>query len=1154
MKFKLINGSLNYNKGLLNLMMRTFIVLFCTSVFSFNTSNGFSQNAKIVIDSDTLISVPDIFTLIEDQTDYQFIYDVNLIKDAPKVVLKKGIIRAGKLLKVVLEPIACTFEFTDNTLIVKKKTNLNAEVPVQDIFTIKGTVKDKNGIPVVGASVFVASNEPSGNAARSRDFITRGTATDFDGNFTIDASLNYFLAVSAIGYEFTYRQITTRQEFYEIVLNESVSKLDEVVVVGYGTTVKKDLTGSVGTVKAKEIQQIKSQTVDQALVGQIPGVFVESNSGAPGSGASVNIRGLSQINGDNQPLYVVDGVPIVVNTNFGTFAGAGNRENPLLTIDPNTIERIDVLKDASSAAIYGSRAANGVVLITTKKGRTNQASKFNFSYNTTLLRPTIKLDYLNANQYRQFATDLAQTRIDNATAGTTELAIINDPDNFFGSVDTDWQDEILNNTAIWNQYNFSVSGGTRKATYFVSASVNDQDGLFLGNTFKRYNFSTNIDTQITANFKAGGAISYTYSVNRQSGLSSLFFANFRPELPVFDADGNPSSVIPFPNRLRINPVENQGMIKDKAIAQNAFGSVYGELELVKNVKFRSQLGIGLTNDKSAVFSPSFTSPALLAELRGGPGGAILENQITAGYTTTFTNTLTYNGTINEHHSINAVAGVSWDHAFLNFETQDYAGFPDDFLLTDVNSAGSVTDFGSSAIESGLNSIFGRINYNFKDRYLVTFTARSDGSTKFGPENRRGFFPSGALAWNIHNEDFLGENHPISQLKLRASLGRTGTDNLPAFSYLPFYATLGQGLLYDGVNGIAVTNVPNPAIKWETTDQLDIGLEFGVFNGRLNGEVVYFEKNTSGLILLVPVPSETGSQNFNANIADVSNTGWEFSLGADVIRADNFRWNTSLNISFIKNNVDALNGGVNSALFGLNGIAEGEPIGFINGFEVASVAQTQQEIDDLNASAPSGAYYNFLSQPGDYIFRDLNGDGEITDDDRTNLGDINPDYFGGWNNSITYKNFSLAFNLQFVQGNDRRWAIPGRLRAVNLQENHIPIVFDTWRPDNTNATYARIGSNSHLETNSRDVYSGSYVRLRFLTLSFTLPQDLVNEIGLTSARLSLSGNNLFTITDYPGQDPENVNTALGGSTIARRDDLGFSYPQAKTFTLGIDLSF
>lgn len=1161
MEFKLTSVFFFLRKKLLLNIMKTFIFLLCFSVFSATPSNVFSQNAKIKINKNRTVTVDEVFDLIMSQTDYTFIYQVDMFKNFPKVKLNKGTIEANKLLGESLSSGQFVVNVGNNNTIIIKEAKKD-----QKQKTITGTVTDKNGVPLVGVLIVYGANNTEG-------FYKEGVDTDFDGKYklvyTPKENTNQRISAIYLGYKTTTQRIEGRSVI-DFTLEEDISKLEEVVIVGYGSTIRKDLTGSVGSIKSKQVTQVQSQTVDQALVGQLSGVFVESNAGAPGTGASVNIRGLSQIIGDNQPLYVVDGVPILVNPNFGTFAGAGNRENPLLAIDPNNIERVDVLKDASSAAIYGSRAANGVILITTKKGKRNQAPQFNFSVNATFQNPTQKEDYLNAEQYKTFATEQAQIILDGLppsfqSAFTVPFAIVNDSDNFFGDENTDWQDEILNKNALWNQYNFSVNGGSEKTNYFASASINEQEGLLIGNKFMKYNLSANFDSQIKDNFKIGASINYTYGKNNQSGISSLNNGNFRPDLGVFDADGNPTVVESqngFRGRTTLNPVENRGKVRDQAISQNVLASVYGELQLVENLKLRSQINVGLNNDKSSIFNPSFTSNAILESQTRNFEGAYRANQTTDGYTTSFSNTLNYNVTLNEDHRLDVVAGLSWDRFYLNLETQNYSGFPDDFELTDISSATNVYDFGSATSETGLNSIFGRINYNYKDRYLVTFTARSDTSAKFGPNNRTAFFPSAGLGWNIHNEDFFNNEIFVNRLKLRASLGRTGNDNIQAFSYQAFYTTLGVGSFYDGINGISVQDLPNPDIQWESTDQLDLGLEFGLLNGRINGEVVYFEKNTSDLILLTPVPHETGFQDFFGNVADVSNKGWEFSIGADVIRTKDFIWNSNFNISFIKNNVDALKGGTNENnpfLPALNGIQEGKPIGYILGYDVLGIAQTPDEIDALNSAAPSGNYFSGLRAPGDYIFRDIDGDGEITDNDRKNLGDINPDYFGGWNNTITYKNFDLSFNFQFVQGNSREWTIPSRFAdaRIDLSFNQPIQVLDTWSADNNSATYARLGSSTHRPSGgatSKDVQDGSYTRLRYLGIGYNLPQKVINNIGFNTARITLSGNNLFTITNYAGQDPENVTVAPGGSSISRSSDAGFAYPQARTFTFGVQLSF
>ena len=1136
MEIKFTNVPLLFKKGLLHFIMRTFIFLFCFTAFSLSSENVFSQKAKIVIDQDKVISVDEVFDMIRQQTDYRFVYLTDLFKDAPKVYLKKGTVKANKLLKQSLSFGDFNFEFSkDGTIVLEKVVIKNAIAAQQQV---TGKVTDENGVPLAGVTVAIKNT-------------TRGAATDFEGNYALNTNTTDVLVFTYLGYQ-SQEHAVGDKTIINVSLVEGASELDEIVLVGYGATRKKDLTGTVGTVKAKELEQIKSQTIDQALVGKVPGVHIQAISGQPGAGAVVHIRGLSALRGDNQPLYVVDGVPITINpvfesTGLGTF---GSRANPLLAINPSDVERVDVLKDASAAAIYGSRAANGVILITTKRGKRNQKARFSLSLNSTFQNPTNKWDVLNADQYRTFTTESAQARIDAGSGTPTDDTIIDG--TFFGNADTNWQDEITNKSALWNNYRFNVSGGTENMNYLVSAGVTDQEGIMIGSKLKRYNFAANLDANVTDNFRIGASVNYNYSANRSSNVQGLGQGFFRPDLGVFEANGEyTTEPAPFgPNPRTRNPVGGAGLVRNK----NIFGSIYGELEIIEGLRFKSLLSVSTNNDRTTNFTPSF---AFGAATNGANGSAEadLRVQENRGFTTSFSNTLSYTGEFDGGHRIDAVAGISWDQNRLDLDSQTYQGFPDDFILTDIRSANGVSEYSSESIEGALNSLFGRVNYNYKDRYLATFTARRDGSTKFGANNQHGFFPSGALAWNVHNEDFF-KSDLVSQLKLRASLGRVGSDNLASFSYLAYLSSLANNAsIYAGVNGIAINGLPNPDIKWEETDQLDLGLEFGLFNNRLNGEIVYFEKNTNGIILFTPLPSETGFQSFNSNVADVSNKGWEITLGGDVIRNENFNWNSSFNISFVKNNVDALNGGTVRNTGNVRAIKEGSPIGVLFGYDVVSIAQDQAEIDALNAASPSGTYYSSLNQPGDYIFRDINGDGQIDVDDQTVLGDINPDFFGGWNNTLTYKNFDLALNFQYVQGNEKEVSNTASfLQNGDPETNTTTLVYDTWSPTNPNATYGRLGILGESVPISKFVSDGSYVRLRTLALGYNFPSEWLSKTGISNAKLTLTANNVFTITNYIGLDPESVSRPRGGATTDLARDEGFSYPLAKTFTIGLNVTF
>lgn len=1154
MKIKSIKAVFCKRKSISSLIMRAFILFLSLTFFSFAPSGALGQNIKIMIKNDQKATIDQIFDIIKQQTKYRFIYPSDMFENNPRIQLEKGAINVSTLLEKSLSNGKFSYELvSDNTIIITEKP---AAAPQQ--IEIKGKVTDTNGQPVPGVTVYISSAKPSAQGL-GKNFVIRGTTTDFDGTFTLQGEVGHYLVVFGMGFEMFTEQIVKNKTTFSITLKEEVSALEEVMVVGYGTTKKKDLTGSVSSITSEDIQQIKTQTIDNALVGKLPGVNVQSRGGAPGSGAIVNIRGLTQIRGDNQPLYVIDGTPVNITPNSENVGGPinyGSRENPLLAINPDDVERIDVLKDASAAAIYGSRAANGVIIVTTKRGKRGQAPKLSFSASTTIQNPVGTYNYLSAADYKKFSTTQAQATL-NAYPEMywpyfpQQYAIVNNPDTYFGTADTDWQDLITNKNALWTQYGINVNGGTDNVNYMLSAGISDQEGVMIENDFKRYTFSSNLDANVTKSFKVGGSVNYNYSVNKNKGFSSLSQGNFRPDLAPYNADG---SYTTYEGNFgtQYTTLGDGMQTRKKALSKNLIGSIYGEVAIIKDLKFKSQLNVGVNSDESELFNTSKSQNALFQGMYYSRPGASLAAQQNEGWSTAFENTLSYIKLIGENHKIDAVAGVSWNRSRYDAKSQNYRGFPDDDILTDINSANFIDDVASESLEQGLNSIFGRVNYAYKGKYLATFTARRDGSTKFGPDNRYGFFPSGALAWNVHNESFLKNITAINQLKLRASIGRTGLDNLPSFTYLAYYKSLDNNdSYYDGINGIAVTGVPNTKIRWEQTDQLDLGVDFSLFNYRVTGEVVYYKKNTSGIILLTPLASETGSLNWNTNVADLSNRGWEFLVGVDIIRTKNFKWNSSFNISTVKNNVDNLYGGTSLG----QDLIKGQPLGTIVGYDVIKIAQTQSEIDALNTAA-GGVYQSSLTKPGDYIFKDINNDGKVDSSDRGPIGDINPDYFGGWNNSVTYKNWDFSMNWNFSQGGQRQYDKISNMYSIDAITNPTEEVFQTWTPEYTDAPYAAYGSATHgYIATSRSVVDASYIKLRSASIGYSLPSSVFKNTGISRAKLSLSGNNLITITNYPGLDPEDViSSTFGNRSTGFSRDAGDSYPNVRTFTFSLNVTF
>lgn len=1127
---------------------------------------SYAQSKKVTLTFDQT-TIQKVFDEIQSQTNLTFIYANEDLsgKEIISIFLQDKPLQTALI--QMLSPLNLEYEISEPYVVIKRK-KLPARV-------ITGKVTDEKGEPLIGVTVLLKGT-------------MRGTLTNPNGVYNLeipDDVTKGYLQFSYTGYRIVEFPIEG-EKVINVQMKVETSLLDEVVVVGYGTTKKMDLTGTVGSLESKEIMEFKSQTVDNAIAGKITGVHVQSAGGRPGQGGIVHIRGLSSLRGDNQPLYVVDGIPFVINPSaddgtfsaglFGRSASLTGGANPLVSINPENIERIDVLKDASAAAIYGSRAANGVILITTKRGKTGQPATLSFNVSATVGNPIKTYDFLDAQEYKQFAQEQAQLTLDNSPfpevqwpfRHPVENAVVNDP-NFFGNANTNWTDEIINNNALWMQYNLRLSGGTKDLAYSLSASIADQEGIVINNDLKRYNVAGSLDGNVTKRLKVGGSFNYNHMTDNISGISGIGASRFsmdpvafRPDLPVFDENGNYSKRFDPNFGALLNPLGDAGRTTTENVSKNVFGAFYAEWEFIDHLKFRSQVSLGLNDVTNSTFTPSFTRNALFqGRFRGLPGASRV-NQLNDGFNSAFENTLSYSNTFSNDHRIDAVAGLSYNRNRDERSSIQYRGFPDDFILIDPGSANIAENNQSNYFEAVLNSVFGRINYVYNNKYLATFTMRSDASTKFGPGNQRGLFPSGALAWNIHHENFLEGNELISQLKLRASMGRTGSDNLPAFSFLPtFSANAG----YNGNTGTLVGAVPNENIKWETTDQLDLGLEFGLFDNRLNAEIVYFEKNTSDIILLVPIVNETGTLLQNQNVADVSNKGWEFLVQGDIIRSQDFRWTSQFNISFVKNTVESLNGG-SITLAGNSFVEEGEPFGLIKGFNVLRIAQTQEEVEALNASAaeagaPGGRYQSSLQSPGDYIFEDIDGNGYIDPEDRQAvLGDINPDYYGGWTNNLSYKNFELGFNFQFVGGNQKSFDLYNKLVQVDVNQNFLQTHLDeVWSPENTGGSLARLRSPSYEggRTNSRSVVDGNYIRLRYIGLSYQLPTtSWLEKSGIKNAKVSISANNLLTITNYPGLDPED-NTFLRSNNIsdfAQFGDDGSGYPQARNYTFSLNITF
>ncbi|MEO1011547.1 MAG: TonB-dependent receptor [Bacteroidota bacterium] len=977
--------------------------------------------------------------------------------------------------------------------------------------TITGTVTDaETGQPLPGATVLASSNN--------------GTTTDFDGNYTIQiTSQETTLTFSYVGYASQEVPIAGRRAI-NMQLSLDTSQLDEVVVIGYGAVKKSDFTGSLSSVKPEELTALPAINVNQALTGRAAGVQIIQNSGAPGANISVRIRGGNSLLGNNEPLYVVDGFPINGNPSY---------------INPNDIESIEVLKDASATAIYGSRGANGVVMITTKTGKAG-ISKIEFETYTGFQEVRKRIDLLNAQEFVEIANERAANDGQSPFFAEDEFASVGEG--------TDWQDAIFRTAPIQNHV-LTFTGGNENTQYSVSASLFDQEGIVINSGFERYTLRGNISSKINKwlDLSYSTILSRTdqqaiFSDNGQRGNSVLSAALIAPPvLPIFDENGNYTDVTQFPFSPGVaeHPIALARERRDDRQTNDVLANLALNFHLTKNLDFKVSAGI-----ESSDFRRDFYSSS---ELNATPGGSA---SINTNRNTVLLNEniLTYNPKLNNDNALTITGGFSYQQNRSVGLGASSADFVNDILLNNNLEAGNTPGIPTSFVtEWTLISGLGRINYNLMGKYLFTASFRADGSSRFGDDNKWGYFPSAAFAWRISQENFLKESGTINDLKLRASWGQTGSTAVSPFQTLnilgPDTIVLNDEFFVGFAPG---SNLPNPDLKWETTTQYNIGIDLGLFENRLRLTADYYSKTTEDLLSIVPVPSSLGFTAVTQNIGEIENKGVEFTLGADILTGA-FKWDIQANLAANRPNVNSLANG--SDVFGtvlsnplqtsINIVREGEPVGVFFGF-----------LEDG------------LDENGQIVYQDLSGpdgvpDGEITLDDKTIIGDPNPDFIYGLNSNFSYKGFDLNLFVQGVQGVDIfNFNASQHANSFNFGGNQIDDILNRWTPanPNPNAPYPQVSVNTNFRESDRFVEDGSFLRLKNIRLAYNIPvQDL--NIGLSNAQIYVSGQNLITITDYSWFDPE-ISTRGGQSgraSFSQGIDQ-FGYPIAKTYTLGFRLGF
>jgi TonB-linked SusC/RagA family outer membrane protein len=1022
--------------------------------------------------------------------------------------------------------------------------------------------------PITGKVTAGDDNSPLAGVSIVLKGTQRGTVTTADGSYRIDVpDAGGTLVFSSVGY-LTQEIAVGSRSTIDLTLVADDKQLEEVVVIGYGTVRKSDLTGSVGTVKQAELQERPAPSLTQALQGRIAGVQVNNNSGRPGGRTTIRVRGFSSINSSNNPLFVVDGVmlPQATQDQFS---------NAIDFINPNDIVSIEVLKDASSTAIYGARGANGVVLVTTRKGKAGESSvTYNTDFSVNTIGPN-RPRVLNAQQYLD-TEDLAwrnMEKYDPVGWKAGRWAYLNPavrraafsaqfPGVFDANLkplhDTDWLKETTQN-ALSQNHQLNFSGGNQRTQYSLGIGYRDDQGLLKTTYMKRYSGRFTIDDQVKSWLRIGGTLSYN---NQSENLSDINDAVPRqivedfPFLPVRYQNGNFANNRDYPFAEGTFSSYHRLMSRRFIFnTQTTLGSLTSTINFTKDLELRTTVGVNIQTRETNQSQTRVLNPGQLG------------NASTANRKETFWslgNYLTYNKQIGQSHSINALLGIEWQETNLfginagvtNFAT-DYFGF------NNLGAGATNPGVGSFAERFAFNSYFGRINYTLLDKYLFTVTARADGSSKFGANNKFAFFPAAAVAWRVSEEAFLKDNTLISNLKLRASYGLTGNSEIPTYQSLPLLSATFATVFNDArVTGTGLARLGNPDLRWEKTAQYDVGVELGLFKGRVNLEADYYYRLTTDMLLDAPVPTTSGYGTIRRNIGSMENSGFEVALNTVNVQTNNFQWTTLINWSANRNKVltlatpaDIFNVGGPNFTNPTNIIRIGEPVGSFWGLTRLGVwSEAERE-----EAAKFTSYRNNLTMlPGDIKYLDVNGDRAITDADRSIIGNGSPKGWGTFSNTIRFKNFDATLELQFMYGNDVMLMNLHPSEDRQALANSYTSVLNAWTPTNQNTPIAevrdtRAGYVTNVDT--RWIFDGSFLRGRNALLGYTFPSALTNRLKISRLRVYGTVQNFFLLLKDPIiTDPEVTPTNQGGGNSAfSQGMIWHDYPKPTTYMLGLQIS-
>ena len=1109
----------------------------------------YSQRTFFTIESNSL-TVKDVLNKIEKESEYIFFYMDKSIDLNRKVSVNAKEQQVDKILEQIFSGTNTKYYISDRQIILSK-TKLNP-IPAdmqQNGKTITGVVQDALG-PIAGANIIVKGT-------------TNGNITDMDGKFTLEnVPVNAVLVVSYIG--FTSQEIRVgNQTSFNITLQEDSEALDEVVVVGYGVMKKKDLTGAVAQVGSNSLKDLKVSHPTEAMAGKLAGVQVQQVGGQPGQAATIRVRGSGSITASSAPLYVVDGYPL--------------GEQNLNAINPNDIESIEVLKDASAAAIYGSRAANGVVLVTTKSGKAGKVS-VSLDIYAGFQNVTKKMDLMNAQEFVEFSREAFNNHYVESVPGASASDPLNmrpsgnryrypgiyDDASYIASLGagTDWQDEIFRTSPVQN-YQLTVTGGDEKTKYMFSAGYFKQEGVVINSDYERFSARAKIDSELNSWLKMGVNLAPTYmNANKTTqghwasdGVINAALAT-SPVVPVYNEDGTWASQAMYavasdgltgvPNAVALTHIHNY----DTDL--RLFSNGYIELSLMKNLKLKSTIGADIREYRGEYFRPATipnngnVAPLPSTERKATEKSTEIVNWLNE-------NTITYFGSWDKHE-LDAVAGFTAQKNIYRYTEATGSDFPNDQIQT-INNA-TVKSSKSERNTWTLLSYLARVNYRYDNRYYLTASIRADGSSRFGKNNRYGYFPSGSVAWRLSQEDFLKDVKWLSDMKIRASYGITGNNNIGDYASIGIMENanyvLGTGT-GNIVNGAAQKSFSNADLTWEKTRQTDLGFEISVLDSRLSLSLDLYYRKTTDLLMNVDIPTITGFDKAMQNIGKMRNKGLEITLSGTPFRSKDFTWDATGNISVNRNKVLAL-GPTGDPILSDGGAGTthitmiGQPIGSFYGYKMLGIFKTQDELNSYPHLADTHV--------GDVMFEDVTGDQKIDADDRTIIGNNMPDFTWGMTHTFAYKNFDASISLQGVVGNDvlhlgRRFYTQGEGNQNQLKE-----MMGRWQSETNpgsgwipRANSQPTGQNNAIS--SRWVESGSFLRVNNLTVGYTLPDAFTKKCGMQRARLYVSTQNLLTITSYSGYNPET--SFKEDNVTAPGTDYGM-YPLYRTCTFGINVTF